>query len=140
MTNTNLERWVEELDFKMSVTIQVIETDAFSNEVIVGEGNATYEAFVDWNMITHHEYVQSILLRNVFIAISGFIEIAPDTCQVAVHGKVIPLISLVWIGVSLMIVSMVPILGIELWSLIRAVRGMEETSHAMAAEQSVTET
>ncbi|MGQ4911742.1 MAG: hypothetical protein ACP6KW_06175 [Candidatus Thorarchaeota archaeon] len=107
--------------------------------MIVGEGNATYEAFLDWNMIMHQAYVQSILLRDAFIAISGFIEIAPDTYQVAVYAEVLPLISLVWIGESLMVVSMVAMLGIELRSLIRAVRGMEETSHAVAAEQSVTE-
>jgi len=112
-------------DFNLIVTVNVIEntTQGFR---IIGIGYSTVTGHPGWNMVSHSVYVDSSAARDVFIAVTGFSQLFPGVYQVTVHTKILPLISLVWIGAFLMVSAMLPIFGMEAQSLLRSLRGKEE--------------
>ena len=123
-------------DFNMVVTIQVIETDANNNSMIVGIGQATITGHPGWNMISHHVYLQTNAFRDVFIAVTGFSQIAPETYQVTIHTKILPFVSFVWLGSFLMMTAMFPMFGIEAQALLKALKGKEKDLYEEESEDS----
>lgn len=109
----------------MVVTINVIEntTQGFR---IIGLGYTTVTGHLDWRMVSHSVYLDSTAFRDVFIAVTGFTQVVPGVYQVTIHTKVLPLISLVWIGAFLMVSAMLPMFGMETQSFLKSLRGKEE--------------
>jgi cytochrome c biogenesis factor len=127
---------VDPPDFNLIVTINVLQNTT-SGWIITGIGYATVTGHPEWGMVSHHVYLDSTAFRDVFIAVTGFSLIAPGTYQVTIHTKILPLISFVWIGVFLMVSSMLPIFGMEIQSFMKALRGKEE--HLYADETEIAE-
>ena len=140
VTDINLQYWVNDRDFNMIVTLQVIETDSSNISRIVGIGYATITGHPDWNMVSHQVYLQTNAFRDVFIAITGFTLVAPNTYQVTVHSKILPLVSFVWLGAFLMISAMLPMFGIEAQALLRAIKGREKDLYGDIPEASEEQT
>ncbi|MDH4212637.1 MAG: cytochrome c biogenesis protein CcsA [Candidatus Thorarchaeota archaeon] len=136
VTDINLQYWVNERDFNMVVTLQVIEIDSSNNSIIVGIGYAVITGNPDWNMITHQVYLQTNAFRDIFIAVTGFTLVAPNIYQVTVHTKILPLVSFVWLGAFLMISAMLPMFGIETQALLRAFKGKEKDLYEDIPEDS----
>jgi len=125
VTKIDLQYFVNDRDFNMVVTIQVIETDSSNISRIVGIGYAVVTGNPEWNMVSHQIYLQTNMFRDVFIAVTGFSQVAPGVFQVTVHTKILPFISFVWLGPFLMITAMLPMFGIEAQALSRAFKGKE---------------
>jgi len=136
VTDINLQYWVNDRDFNMVVTLQVIETDSSNISRIVGIGYAVVTGHPGWNMISHQVYLQTNALRDVFIAVTGFTLVAPNVYQVTVHSKILPLISFVWLGAFLMITAMLPMFGIEAQALLRSIKGKEKDLYGDVPEDS----
>ncbi len=136
VTDIDLQYWVGERNFNMIVTIQVIETDSSNISRIVGIGYATITGHPGWNMVSHQVYLQTNAFRDVFIAVTGFSQIAPNTFQVTIHTKILPLVSFVWLGAFLMITAMLPMFGIEAQVLLRAFKGKEKDLYGDVPEES----
>ncbi len=136
VTDINLQYWVNDRDFNMVVTLQVIETNSANTSVIVGIGYATITGHPDWNMVSHQVYLQTNAFRDVFIAVTGFTLVAPNVYQVTVHSKILPLVSFVWLGAFLMISAMLPMFGIEAQALLRAIKGKEKDLYGDVPEDS----
>jgi len=125
VADVDLQYFVDSTNFNMVVTINVIEntTQGFR---IIGLGYTTVTGHPDWRMVSHSVYLDSTAFRDVFIAVTGFSQIAPGLYQVTIHTKLLPLISLVWIGAFLMVSAMLPMFGMEAQSLLKSLRGKEE--------------
>jgi cytochrome c-type biogenesis protein CcmF len=134
VTDINLEHWVNENDFNLIVEIRVIETDAANNSYIIGIGYATVTGNPGWNMVSHQIYLQSTVFRDVFIAVTGFSQIAPGVLQVTIHAKILPLVSFVWLGAFLMASSMFPMFGIEAQLLLKSYKGKEQDLYPSDSE------
>jgi cytochrome c-type biogenesis protein CcmF len=134
VADIDLEYWNHESDFNMIVTINVIEntTQGFR---IVGIGYTTVTGHPDWGMVSHNVYLDSTAFRDVFIAVTGFSQFMPGVYQVTIHTKMLPLISLVWIGAFLMVSAMLPMFGIETQSLLKSLRGKEEHLYETEPEE-----
>jgi cytochrome c biogenesis factor len=125
VSDINLEYFHSTTDFNMIVTINVLQNTT-SGWIITGIGYATVTGHPDWGMVSHRVYLDSTAFRDVFIAVTGFSQILPNVYQVTIHTKILPLISFVWIGAFLMVSAMLPILGMEVNSLVKALRGREK--------------
>jgi len=125
VADIDLQYFTDSTDFNMVVTINVIEntTQGFR---IIGLGYTTVTGHPDWRMVSHSVYLDSTAFRDVFIAVTGFSQITPGDYQVTIHTKLLPLISLVWIGAFLMVSAMLPMFGMETQSLLKSLRGKEE--------------
>ena len=125
VADVDLQYFVDSTDFNMVVTINVIEntTQGFR---IIGLGYTTVTGHPDWRMVSHSVYLDSTAFRDVFIAVTGFTQVVPGVYQVTIHTKLLPLISLVWIGAFLMVSAMLPMFGMETQSLLKSLRGKEE--------------
>ncbi len=124
VADIDLVYWEHERDFNMVVELQVIE-----NGQIVGFGYATVTGHPEWGMVSHMVYVHSTALRDVFIAVTGFSTLSPvpiETFQVTIHTKILPLVSLVWVGPFLMIAAMVPMFAIEAGLLQKSLRTKDD--------------
>ncbi|TFG99255.1 hypothetical protein E4H12_03350 [Candidatus Thorarchaeota archaeon] len=132
----DMQYYVHNRDFNMVVTIQVIETDLNNHSVIVGVGYASITGHPDWNMVSHQVYLQTNAFRDVFIAVTGFEEVLPNTFLVTIHTKILPFISFVWIGVFLMMTAMFPMFGIEAQALLKALKGKEKDLYGDVPEDS----
>jgi cytochrome c-type biogenesis protein CcmF len=134
VADIDLEYWNHERDFNMIVTINVIEntTQGFR---IVGIGYTTVTGHPDWGMVSHNVYLDSTAFRDVFIAVTGFSQFTPGVYQVTIHTKILPLISLVWIGAFLMVSAMLPMFGMETQSLLKSLRGKEEHLYETEPEE-----
>ncbi len=129
--------WIDNRNFNMIVTVQVIETDANNNSMIVGIGHATITGHPEWGMMSHQVYLQTNAFRDVFIAITVFETIMPpNVFQVTVHTKVLPLISFVWLGSFLMMTAMVPMFGIEAQALLKDLKARDEHLYEDVPEDS----
>ncbi|MHA1908397.1 MAG: cytochrome c biogenesis protein CcsA [Candidatus Thorarchaeota archaeon] len=117
----NLVYWHDSSNFLIRVTVMVIEGNA-----IVGIGIASIQGYPAWGSVSHTVYLQSNAFRDVFIAITGFSQPLPNTLMVTVHAKVLPLISMVWIGSFFMVAAMLPMIGIEIGSLRNAMKAKRE--------------
>ncbi|MHA2022574.1 MAG: hypothetical protein ACTSWQ_02825, partial [Candidatus Thorarchaeota archaeon] len=126
VTDIDLHYWVDNTNFNLKVTIQVIETDINNISRIVGIGIATITGHPDWSMVSHEVYLQSNAFRDVFIAVTGFSQVTPGAFQVSIHTKILPFISFVWLGTFLMMTAMFPMFGIETQKLLDAIRGKEK--------------
>ena len=124
VAHINLQYFIHEHDFNMIVTINVIENTT-QGMVITGIGYALVTGHPDWNMVSHQVYLDSTAFRDVFIAVTGFTTIAPGIMQVTIHTKILPFVSLVWIGVFLMVAAMIPIFGIEIQGLLKSLKGKD---------------
>jgi cytochrome c biogenesis factor len=133
VTETNLTSWNGPRDFEFIVVIDIIEGD-----VIVGTGIANLIAHPVWGMMTHGIYVHSTVLRDVFIAVIGFVETAPKVYSAALNTRVLPLVSFVWFGVFLMVIAIVPMAILEVTLFRRAMKNKKQHIN-MAGYESVTE-
>jgi cytochrome c biogenesis factor len=131
----DLQYWVHQTDFNMVVRINVIENTTQGLR-IVATGYTTVTGHPDWNMVSHSVYLDSTAFRDVFIAVTGFTQILPNVYSVTIHTKILPLISLVWIGAFLMVAAMLPMFGIETTSLLKSLRGKEEHLYENELEDS----
>ncbi len=136
VTDIDLEYFIHDRDFNMVVTIQVIETDSANVSRRVGIGYATMTGHPDWNMISHQVYLHTNVYRDVFIAVTGFQQIAPGTYQVTIHTKILPYISFVWLGAFLMMAAMVPMFAIEAQVLLKSLKGKEKDLYGDVQEDS----
>ena len=136
VTSIDVEYLVNDRNFNIIVTIQVIETGSSNESLLVGIGYATMTGHPDWNMVSHQVYLQSNAFRDVFIAVTGFTQIAPGAYHVTVHTKILPFISFVWLGPFLMMTAMFPMFGIELQALQKAIKGKEKDLYEDAPEDS----
>jgi len=71
-------------------------------------------------------YLQSGILRDVFIAVTGFTQTLPNVYTVSLHIKVLPVVSFVWGGSFFMVAAMLPMVGIEFSGLRKAMKGKEQ--------------
>jgi cytochrome c-type biogenesis protein CcmF len=134
VADIDLEYWEHERDFNMVVTVQVIE-----NDQLVGMGYATVTGHPDWGMVSHMVFVHSTAFRDVFIAVTGFttIQVVPvPVYQVTLHTKILPFVSLVWVGPFLMIAAMVPMFAIEVGALRDSWRKKDEHLYLPDSEES----
>ncbi|MGY5879947.1 MAG: cytochrome c biogenesis protein CcsA [Candidatus Thorarchaeota archaeon] len=136
VTSIDVEYLVNDRNFNIIVTIQVIETGSSNESLLVGIGYATMTGHPDWNMVSHQVYLQSNAFRDVFIAVTGFTQIGPGAYHVTVHTKILPFISFVWLGPFLMMTAMFPMFGIELQALQKAIKGKEKDLYEDAPEDS----
>jgi len=142
VTNINLEHYTGQYDFNMIVEVRVLEAGGSNTTLIVGIGYTTVTGNPQWSMITHKIYLQSTALRDVFIAVEGFSQIAPGEYQVTIHSRILPLVSLVWLGAFLMVTAMLPMFGMETGKLRRALKNKERDLYGDApqdSEESVSE-
>jgi len=121
----NVDYLFSETNFNMIVTIQVIE-GSMENPRLVGIGYTSVTGHPNWNMVSHSVYLDSSAVRDVFVAVTGFSIIAPGVYQVTIHTKILPLISLVWIGPFLMVSAMLPMFAMETQSILKSIRGKDE--------------
>lgn len=117
----DLGHWVHETDFELTVFLQVIE-----NNQSAWLGVAIITGHPGWGSVTHDVYLQSTALRDVFVAITGFSQVGPGVMQVTLHTKVLPLVSLVWVGVVMMFMALFPLAFIEGAALRRALKEKEQ--------------
>jgi cytochrome c-type biogenesis protein CcmF len=136
VTNIDLEHWTNEYDFNLIVELRVIEMDAANNTYIIGIGYSTVTGHPGWNMVSHQIYLQSTVFRDVFIAVTGFSQVAPGVYQVTIHTKILPFVSFVWLGPFLMITAMLPMFGMEVQALLRAFKGKEKDLYEDVPEES----
>ncbi|MFX0044925.1 MAG: hypothetical protein ACFE8Z_03690 [Candidatus Hermodarchaeota archaeon] len=108
VTDIDLVWWNHEYDFYLIATVQVVE-----NSMLVGVGFATIQGNPQWSQVSHQVYVHSSALRDVFVAVRGFQQVAPGQMQVTLSTKVLPLISFVWLGPFLMVMALLPIAFID---------------------------
>jgi cytochrome c-type biogenesis protein CcmF len=125
VTDIDLVYWEHDRDFNMVVVVNVIENTTQGLR-IVGIGYTTVTGHPNWNMVSHSVYLDSTAFRDVFIAVTGFSQDFPGIYQVTIHTKILPLISLVWIGAFLMVSAMLPMFGMETQSLLKSIRGKEK--------------
>ncbi len=118
----NLLYWNGPDDFEMQVTVWVIE-----GTNVVGMGVTSIKAYLQWGMVAHTVYVQTTIMRDVFIALTGFTQVVPGQYSVSLHVKILPLVSFVWGGSFFMVAAMLPIMGVELGQLRRTFR--EKSKH-----------
>jgi cytochrome c-type biogenesis protein CcmF len=135
VTDITLEHWVDATDFNMIVEVRVLEASGPNTTLIVGIGYVTVTGNPGWNMVSHQVYLQSTAFRDVFIAVTGFSQIAPGEIQVTIHSKILPLVSFVWLGAFLMITAMFPMLLIETQALLKSYRGKEQDLYGDASDE-----
>ena len=123
VADIDLQSWVDSSNFHMVVEINVV-TNTTQGWRIIGLGYTTVTGNPNWNMISHTVYLDSTAFRDVFVAVTGFSQ-GSEGLQVTIHTKVLPLISLVWIGAVFMILAMVPMSWLEMQSLLKSMHGKE---------------
>lgn len=128
VTDIDIVRWVDEHDFYFVVEVQIIE-----NGILTGMGFATISGDPDWGSISHQVFVHSTGARDVFIAATGFQTVAPGIYQVSIHTKILPFISFVWLGTFLMMAAILPMIGIEMSGMQKAIRSKD--SHLYDEEE-----
>jgi len=128
----DLVYWVHERDFRFEVTILVIE-----GETAVGIGIATIQGHPEYGSVSHHVYLHSNAFRDVFIAATGFTQVGPGQYSATLHAKILPLISLVWIGSFFMIAAMLPMVGIEFDAIRKAIREKEDDFEEIRDDEQV---
>ena len=121
----DLQYFIDETNFNMVVTINILQNTT-QGWRIIGVGYTTVTGHPDWNMVSHTVYLDSNAFRDVFIAVTGFSQIIPGVYQVTIHTKILPFISLVWIGAFLMVSAMLPMFGMEFQSILKSLRGKEQ--------------
>ncbi len=126
VTDIQMENFVDDTDYTLLVTIQVIEIDISNTSRILGIGNATITSHPSAipgrpPMTTHQVYIQSDALRDVYVAVTDYSPIAPN--EVTIDTKILPLVSFVWLGAFLMISAMLPMLGMEVQALYGTFKG-----------------
>ena len=121
----DLQYFFDETNFNMVVTINILQNTT-QGWRIIGVGYTTVTGHPDWNMVSHTVYLDSNAFRDVFIAVTGFSQIIPGVYQVTIHTKILPFISLVWIGAFLMVSAMLPMFGMEFQSILKSLRGKEQ--------------
>lgn len=126
VADINLEYFDSPVDFNMIVTINVGYWADNTTFIITGIGYATVTGHPDWGMVSHNVYLDSTVVRDVFIAVIGFAQIIPGFYQVTIHAKVLPLVSFVWLGAFLMVSAILPIFGMEVQSFMKAMRGKQK--------------
>ncbi len=121
VTQINLVYWHGNTDFEIRVTVAVIEGNN-----IVGIGISSIKGYPQWGSVAHNVYLQSGILRDVFIAVTGFTQTLPNVYTVSLHIKVLPVVSFVWGGSFFMVAAMLPMVGIEFSGLRKAMKGKEQ--------------
>jgi cytochrome c biogenesis factor len=129
VTEINLVSWSNPSDFELIVAIEVIEGD-----IIVGTGLVILVGHPRWRVITHGIYIHSTIERDVFIAVAGFIELAPEVYSATLHTKVLPLISFVWLGVYIMVLAIVPMTILEITVFRRAMKNKKQHIYEVGRE------
>jgi len=136
VSDINLHHWNHDRDFNMIVTIEVIE-----NNQIIGIGYANVQGHPGWGMITHQVYLHTTVLRDVFIAVTGFTTVTPipqPVYQVTIQSKILPFVSFVWLGPFLMISAIIPMLALEIGFLRKSLAKKDE--HLYEPEETIVET
>ncbi|MFW9933266.1 MAG: cytochrome c-type biogenesis CcmF C-terminal domain-containing protein, partial [Candidatus Thorarchaeota archaeon] len=118
VSEINILYWNGPTDFEIRVTVSVIEGNA-----LVGIGITSIKGYPQWGSVAHNVYLHSGILRDVFIAVTGFSQVLPGQYTVSLHIKVLPIVSFVWGGSFFMVAAMLPMVGIEFSGLRRAMKG-----------------
>ncbi|MHA2208751.1 MAG: cytochrome c biogenesis protein CcsA [Candidatus Thorarchaeota archaeon] len=120
VSDIDLVYWVDQYDFELHVLVHVTEGDSAWIGLIVVRGNP------EWQHVTQDVYVQASALRDVFVSLRTFDEIALNVYTVDLQAKILPLVSFVWLGVFLMVMALLPLAGAELSSFRSAMKGRKE--------------
>ncbi|MHA2140900.1 MAG: cytochrome c biogenesis protein CcsA [Candidatus Thorarchaeota archaeon] len=121
--------WVDQYDFEMHVFVQVTEGTSAWIGVIVVRGNP------QWQHVTQDVYVQTSALRDVFISLRTFSQIAPDAYTVDLEAKILPLVSFVWLGTFLMIMALLPLSATEFSAFRKAMKTKNEHIYGSGEDQ-----
>jgi cytochrome c biogenesis factor len=125
----DLVYWNHQWDFRMDVTLLVIEGTA-----VVGIGITSIQGHPDFGSVSHVVYLHTNAFRDVFIVITGFSQVGPVDFAVTLHAKILPYISFMWTGSFFMIAAMLPIAGIEYQRMRKALREKEDDFEEDEAE------
>ncbi len=123
--------WHGQTDFEIQVTVGVIE----GNTMTVGI--TSIKGYPQWGSIAHTVYLNSGILRDVFIAVTGFSQLLPNEYTVSLHIKVLPLVSFVWGGSFFMVAAMLPMIGIEFTGIRQAMKGKAQDLYGDEEDESV---
>jgi cytochrome c biogenesis factor len=129
VTNIDMQYFVDDSNYTMIVTVHIIETDISNTSRILGTGNATITGTSHGNL--YQVYIQSDSFRDVFVSISNYTQIGPDTFQAIVHAKIMPFVSFVWLGASLMVLAIIPMIVIETNTLL----GMDKEQEKVLSDE-----
>ncbi|MFX1472217.1 MAG: cytochrome c biogenesis protein CcsA [Promethearchaeota archaeon] len=116
----NLVYWNNEYDFELRVVILVTEGNSAWLGLIVVNGNP------QWQSLIQDVYVQTTALRDVFVSLRTFDQVAPMAYSVELQAKILPLVTFVWLGAFLMIMALLPLSAMELSSLRKALKEKQE--------------
>jgi cytochrome c biogenesis factor len=117
----DLVYWNHERDFRMEVTLLVIE-----GTTIVGIGITAIQGHPEFGSVSHIVYLHTTIFRDVFIAMTGFTQVGPVAYAVTLHAKILPFISLVWTGSFFLIAAILPMAGMEYQQLRKSLREKED--------------
>jgi cytochrome c-type biogenesis protein CcmF len=134
VNNIEMAYFNSQYDFLMAVTVWVIEGNN-----VVGIGYASIQGNPDYGSVSYTVYIQSSALRDVFIAITGFQEVLPNTFAVTIHAKILPLVSFVWMGVFFMVAAVLPMVGIDFSRLWKAFKEKEHDLYDDEEQQTTSE-
>ncbi len=120
----DLVYWNNQRDFKLVVTVFVIEGDN-----VIGIGVVSIQGYPEWGSVIHTVYIHNTPFRDVFIAVNGFTQVAPNVMAVSLHTKVLPFMAFVWTGSFFLISSMLPMAAIEGSRFIKNLREKYQDEH-----------
>jgi cytochrome c-type biogenesis protein CcmF len=133
VTDIDLVYWVDQYDFELHVLVHVTEGDSAWLGLIVVRGNP------QWQHVAQDVFVQSSALRDVFVSLRTFNEVAPNVHTVDLQAKILPLVSFVWLGVFLMIMALLPLSATEFSEFRKARKGKDDHLYGPEDEQSQEE-
>lgn len=129
VTDIDLVYWVDQYDFELHVLVHVTEGNSAWIGLIVVRGNP------EWQQVIQDVFVQSSALRDVFVSLRTFNEVAPNVHSVDLQAKILPLVSFVWLGVFLMIMALLPLSAMEFSEFRNALKTKKEDLYGPEDEQ-----
>ncbi|MFW9966917.1 MAG: cytochrome c biogenesis protein CcsA [Candidatus Thorarchaeota archaeon] len=121
--------WVDDHDFELQVVVIVMEGNSAWLGLIVVKG------YPDWQTRTQDVYVQTTALRDVFVSLRTFNQVAPTAYTVELQARILPLVSFVWLGVFLMVMALLPLNAMEFSEFRKSLKGKDEHLYAPEDDQ-----
>ncbi|MFX0055969.1 MAG: cytochrome c biogenesis protein CcsA [Promethearchaeota archaeon] len=134
VSEINLVYWINEYDFELQVVIAVIEGNSAWLGLLVVKGNP------QWQSLTQDVFVQTTALRDVFVSLRTFDQVAPMTYSVELQARILPIVSFVWLGAFLMVMALLPLGAMEFSDFRRSLKDKNEHLYGPEDEQEEDET
>jgi cytochrome c-type biogenesis protein CcmF len=112
--------WNGQTDFEIHVTVIV-----YQGLTPLGIGITAIKGYPEWGTVGHFVYIQSGILQDIFVAVTGFSQLPSGQYTVSIHAKVLPLVSFVWAGSFFMVAAMLPMVGLEFTGIRNALKNKE---------------